>query len=141
MYSFRGDADKIYRYIKKTSNEIREVKYLKEIEEILIFYQSMDSYSLKLVYYRMIKEKNGSGMIPIFVSAIPWLLFLFSSHLEDFLFTNGSMNWLIFAIVYLLGLSISLYLHFREKAWAAFHIEIIQDILRERKDEVVSEPD
>jgi hypothetical protein len=26
-------------------------------------------------------------------------------------------------------------IHFREKAWAAFHMEIIQDILKDRKNE------
>jgi hypothetical protein len=29
-------------------------------------------------------------------------------------------------------LTLSVILHFREKAWAAFHMEIIQDILKER---------
>ncbi|KKE77946.1 hypothetical protein NSA56_15265 [Oceanobacillus caeni] len=134
MFNLRGDAHKIYLHLRKTPHQIRETKYLKEIEEIRTFYQSIETDVLKLIHYRMIKEKNGSGMIPIFVTAIPWLLFLFSTHLENFLFQDGSMLWLFFSLIYLLFLVITVILHFRENAWAAFHIEIIQDIIKDRNE-------
>ncbi|MEO2077048.1 MAG: hypothetical protein ABGX20_16900 [Bacillus sp. (in: firmicutes)] len=108
------------------------MKEIKEIESIQKFYSSLDSEKLQQIYYRMIKEKNGSGIIPIFVSSVPWLLFLFSKPLMDFLFKEGSMLWALFGCGYLLILIGSVILHFREKAWAAFHMEIIQDILKER---------
>jgi hypothetical protein len=133
MITFRGDAHKIYNRLKNNPKGIKNSKFLIEIQEIRDFYQSLDSDILMLIYYRMIKEKSGSGMIPIFVAAIPWLLFLFSSQLEHLLFEHGSLNWLIFSCIYLVSLTISLILHFKEKAWAAFHIEIIQDIINERK--------
>ncbi|WP_085992672.1 hypothetical protein [Oceanobacillus senegalensis] len=133
MPAFRGDAHKIYLHLRKKNSDLKNSKYLHEIAEIKSYYETLESDVLKLVYYRMIKEKNGSGMIPIYVSSIPWLLFLFSSHLEKFLF-KWNMYWILFSALYLLVLIISVYLHFREKAWAAFHIEIIQDILSERKD-------
>lgn len=133
MTIFRGDAHKIYRRLKKEPKKIKDIRFLMEIQEIRNFYQSIDSDLLKLIYYRMIKEKSGSGMIPIFVAAVPWLLFLFSSQLQQFLFANGSWKWIFFCFIYLVFLTISLILHFREKAWAVFHIEIIQDILNERK--------
>ncbi|MDX5476804.1 MAG: hypothetical protein LPK00_14820, partial [Bacillaceae bacterium] len=76
-----------------------------------------------------------SGIIPIFVTAVPWFLFLFSKQLQHILFEEGSSHWLIiFVIVYFVTLTLSVVLHFREKAWAAFHLEIIQDILEERKE-------
>ncbi|RTQ92744.1 hypothetical protein [Lysinibacillus telephonicus] len=133
MTIFRGDAHKIYRRLKKEPKKIRDIKFLNEIQEIRDFYQSVDSDLLKLIYYRMIKEKSGTGMIPVYVAAVPWLLFLFSSQLEHFLFANGSLKWIFFCCIYLVFLTIGLILHFREKAWADFHIEIIQDILKERK--------
>lgn len=133
MVNFRGDAHKIYHRLKNNPERISDFDFLKEIQEIRNFYQSLDCDVLKLIYYRMIKEKGGSGIIPIFVAAIPWLLFLFSSKLEELLFINGSLNWIVFCCIYLVLLTISLILHFREKAWAAFHIEIIQDIIEERK--------
>ncbi|MEH7436939.1 hypothetical protein V7182_05540 [Neobacillus drentensis] len=102
------------------------MKELKEIESIQKFYSSLDSEQLQLIYYRMIKEKNGSGIIPIFVSSFPWLLFLFSKPLMDFLFKDGSMLWALFGFGYLLILIGSVILHFREKAWASFHLEIIR---------------
>ncbi|MFD2210468.1 hypothetical protein ACFSMW_12220 [Virgibacillus halophilus] len=86
-----------------------------------------------MIRYRMIKEKNGAGVIPVLVAAIPWLLFLFSKQLQEFLFQEGSLWWLLFCILYLVLLVGGVMLHFREKAWAAFHIAMIQDILEERK--------
>jgi hypothetical protein len=138
MFSLRGDAHKIFLKIKLTLNKghtIKSIKEFKEIEEIQTFYLSIDSRTLKLIYYRMIKEKNGSGIIPIFVSSVPWLLFLFSKQLSQFLFNEGRWLWAVFGSVYLFILTISVILHFREKAWAAFHMEIIEDILEERKNQ------
>ncbi len=134
MITFRGDAHRIYRRIKNASKRIGDIKFLKEVEEIRNFYQTIDSYVLKLIYYRMVKEKSGSGIIPSFVVAVPWILLLSSRKLENILFANGSKNWIIFFSIYLIFLTVSLILHFRDKAWAAFHIEIIQDIINERKE-------
>ena len=138
MFSFRGDAHKVFLQVKRTAENgqlVRNLRDFEEVESIQKLYQSMDSGTLKLIYYRMVKEKNGSGITPIFVTAVPWLLFLFSKPLVDYLFREGSWLWLIFAIIYFTLLITSVILHFREKAWAAFHMEIIQDILSERKAE------
>ncbi|MGG3564345.1 hypothetical protein ABES03_22410 [Neobacillus rhizosphaerae] len=135
MLSFRGDAHKIYLQLNKAihnGESIKDMKGFKEIEAIQKLYYSLDSEQLQLIYYRMIKEKSGSGIIPIFVSSVPWLLFLFSKPLMDFLFKDGSMLWALFGFGYLLILIGSVILHFREKAWATFHMEIIRDILKER---------
>lgn len=134
MNLFRGDAHKIYCHLKKNPDNIPNSKYLKEMKEVRDFYQSIASDILKLIFYRLIKEKNGSGMIPVYVSSIPFLFLIFSNNLQKLLFAQGSKYWLIFIVIYLGGISFSLFLHFREKAWAASHIEIIQDILTERKD-------
>ncbi len=138
MFSFRGDAHKIYLELKNTSDNGQSYKQLPgliEIDEIKQFYHTIDSSTLKLIYYRMIKEKNGSGIIPIFVSSVPWLLFMFSNRIQEFLFQKGHMIWLIiFALLYFIILTTSVILHFREKAWAAAHIEIIQDILKKRNE-------
>ncbi|MBB2479346.1 hypothetical protein H5P36_04025 [Bacillus sp. APMAM] len=131
MFSLRGDAHKVYLQLKQ--NGVNQTNFLTEIKEIKDFYQSLDSNTLTLVYYRMIKERNASGIIPLFVSSIPWLLFLFATQLQKFLFRDGSMLWAIFGFVYLLILIVSVLLHFREKAWAAFHLAIIEDILKERE--------
>jgi hypothetical protein len=135
MFSLRGDAHKFYLQLKKISNSgqpFQQMKELIEVEEIQCFYQSIDSSTLKIIYFRMIKEKNGSGIIPIFVSSVPWLLFLFTNQLQQLLFKEGSKLWIVFGIVYMLILTITVVLHFREKAWAAFHIKIIQDTLNKR---------
>ena len=136
MFSFRGDAHRVFLHLKKASEQnlpYSTIKELTETKEIQRLYQSVDSSTLKLIYYRMIKEKNGSGIIPIFVTAVPWFLFLFSKQLQQILFEEGSSHWVIFVIVYIVTLTLSVILHFREKAWAAFHLKIIQDILEERK--------
>lgn len=136
MFSLRGDAHKIYLHLKKASNKDRSFKGMKkliEVEEIQNFYNSIDSDTLKKVYYCMIKEKNGSGIIPIIISSGPWLFLLFSNQLQDFLFKDGSLLWVVFSIIYISILSISVFLHFHERSWSFVHIEIIQEILHDRK--------
>lgn len=134
--SFRGDAHKLYLKLNKIhSKEFMQTRELAEVQEIRSFYRTVSTDLLKLVYYRMIKEKNGSGIIPIFVTAIPWFIFLFSSKLQEFLFQEGGFLWLPFSIIYMFVLIISVVLHFREKAWAGLHIEIIQDVIEERNAE------
>ncbi|WP_244857068.1 hypothetical protein [Oceanobacillus sp. J11TS1] len=129
----RGDAHKLYLQLKEMPVEdIKKSQYLRETAAIKAFYQLLDNETLRLIYFQIVKEKNGIGIIPIFATAIPWLLFLFANPLENFLFHDGSSNWMIFSIVYLILLSISLVLHFKEKAWANVHMEIIQDILTRR---------
>ncbi|WP_404452147.1 hypothetical protein LG329_17610 [Virgibacillus necropolis] len=131
MFSFRGDAHKLFLTLKG-QKDIHSNKELKETAEIKSFYESLESKTLQLVHYRMIKERNGMGMIPIFVTGIPWLLFLISDKIQDVLFTKGGMHWAAFIFLYLILLTISVIFHFKEKAWAAFHIEMIEDILSER---------
>ena len=138
MFSTKGDAHKVFLRLKRTfhnGDSIKDMKEYKEIEEIQSLYRSLDSNTLQLIHYRMIKEYNGSGMIPILVSSAPWLLLLFSKQLSTYLFHEGKWLWAVFSIVYIIALAASVIIHFREKAWAAFHMEIIQDILKERKND------
>ena len=136
MFSLRGDAHKVFLQLRQTVHQkqsIHSLKSIQEIEEIHAFYQGLDSHTLRLIYYRIIKEKNGTGIVPIFVTSVPWFFFLFSKQLQEFLFKEGLFLWGVFSLIYLVTLSLSVVVHFREKAWAAFHLEIIQDILKERK--------
>ena len=135
MFSTRGDAHKLYLKLKKITNSgepLHELSELKEMAEMKAFYEKIDCNTLDNIYYRMLKEKNGMGMIPVFVSAGPWLLFLFSKQLQEFLFKNGSKPFFIFITVYLAILIISVLLHFREKAWATIHLTVIEHILNDR---------
>ncbi|WP_164667810.1 hypothetical protein [Virgibacillus doumboii] len=131
MFSFRGDAHKLF-LILKNEKDINFNKDIREAAEIKSFYKSLESETLRLIYYRMVKEQNGTGIIPIYVTAIPWLLFLFSDKVQELLFKNGILVWLIFITIYLMLLTVSSFFHFKEKAWSALHIEIIKDVLEER---------
>ncbi|MBM7652562.1 hypothetical protein [Neobacillus cucumis] len=136
MFSLRGDAHKIYLKLKRASNKeqsFQSVKEINQIEQIQNFYITIDSPTLKKIYFCMIKEKNGSGMIPLLVSSGPWLLLLFSEQLQEFLFKEGSLLWIFFVFAYIFILTLSVILHFHEKSWAAVHIEIIDEILQARK--------
>jgi hypothetical protein len=138
MFSTKGDAHKVFLRLRSTVQNgaaIKDMKEYQEIEEIQTLYKSLDRKTLQLIHYRMIKEYNGSGMIPILVSSAPWLLLLFSKQLSTYLFHEGKWLWAGFSIIYIIALAASVIIHFREKAWAAFHMEIIQDILKERKDD------
>lgn len=135
MFSTRGDAHKLYLKLKvtaKNKHSLDELEELTEIEEIRSFYRSLKSSTLEKVYYRVLKEENGMGMIPVLVSSGPWVLLLFSKQLQEFLFKDGNMPFFIFITIYLLILVVSITLHFKEQAWAAIHSSIIKDILHER---------
>ncbi|WP_286172024.1 hypothetical protein [Gracilibacillus phocaeensis] len=106
---------------------------IKEVTEIRRFYSNINTDTLEKILYRMIKEKNGSGIIPIFVSTVPWLLFLFLEPLQKFLLKDGMFGAIVFTLFFVILLSTSVILHFREKAWAAFHIAIIKNILAKEK--------
>lgn len=135
LFSTRGDAHKLYLKFKKITDDgesLHELSELREIAEMKTFYEKIETPTLEKIYYRILKEKNGMGMIPVFVSAGPWLLFLFSKQLQEFLFKNGSMPFFIFITFYLTVLIISVILHFREKAWASIHLTMIEHILKKR---------
>ncbi len=137
MISFRGDAWKFYLKLKRTQcsgEHIEQLKEITEIEEIQKFYEALGDRLLMKIRYRMVKEKKGSGMVPILVSTIPWLLFIFSKQLQGVLFRDGSYLWALFAFFYLAILISSVIVHFRENAWANVHTEIIDDILSERRE-------
>lgn len=133
----RGDAHKLYLKLKRTYKKgqlsLNEMAEVKEVTEIIRFYSNINTDTLEKILYRMIKEKNGSGIIPIFVSTVPWLLFLFSEPLQKFLLKDGMFGAIVFALFFVILLSTSVILHFREKAWASFHIAIIKDILAKEK--------
>lgn len=87
MFSLRGDAHKVYLKLKKAAHQnqnAEEIDELAEMEEIRQLYLTLESATLRKVYYRMTKEKNGSGVVPILVSALPWLFFYFRSGCSNF---------------------------------------------------------
>ncbi|WP_453997331.1 hypothetical protein [Bacillus nitroreducens] len=136
LLSFRGDAHKIYLKLKKNVKKdytFGHMRDMEEVREIKQFYEKIDSQTLKIIYYRMLKEQNGSGMIPILITAVPWFLFLFSNQLQKFLFGKGYLYLVLFTLIYFFLLFFTVVLHFREKAWASFHIQMICDIVEERK--------
>ncbi|WP_346726732.1 hypothetical protein [Bacillus suaedaesalsae] len=136
ILSFRGDAHKLYKKLLRLNTSrkpLKQQKELVEIQEIISFYESNETAILKLIYFRMIKEKQASGIIPIFVTSVPWFFFLFSKQLQEFLFREGSLHFLLFGFFYIVTLTVSVILHFREKAWASVHVEILQDIIECRK--------
>ncbi len=137
MVSFRGDAHRFYLKLKaKNGNkqEIDELKELKEITDIMSFYEMLPTSGLKKVKFYLQKEFNGTGAIPLLITAVPWLLFIFSKPLLEWLFKGGRL-WMIFVLIYITLLLAGVILHFRERAWAKTHLVIIEDILEERKKE------
>lgn len=138
MLSFRGDVHKFYLKLKRTlqkNKSIHDLSEIKEINEIRQFYLKLSIPELMNIRYRMIKEQNGSGMIPIFFASIPWVGFVFSKQLQSFLFKDGTYLWAWFITIYGLILTASFIIHYREKAWASVHVEIIEDTLRVKERE------
>ncbi|RBW70933.1 hypothetical protein [Bacillus taeanensis] len=135
MFSLRGDAHKFYLKLKRSKRNNYPIEHfieMKEIEEIETFYKEVESPTLKTIRYRMIKEKKGSGIIPIYITSTPWLMLAFAKPLQKFLLQDGSELWLVFVLTYMAALTVSVIVHFKEKAWAAVHIEIIEEVLKKR---------
>ena len=139
MFSLRGDAHKFYLKVKKIVKSNLPLNYLeeiREINEIHSFYQKLNSNDLIKIKYRMEKEKNGSGILPVLVSSLPWLLFIFSKQLQSWLLKDDSFILLWgFIFIYVLFITLSIIIHYREKSWTSLHINILEDILKDRHDE------
>jgi hypothetical protein len=136
MFSFRGDAHKFYLKLKKTIRNgapVSRLKEMKEIGEIRQFYQQLNCPELTNIRYRMLKEKSGNGIVPILISALPWLGFLVSKQLQSLL-TKGNAIVFLFLTTYTVLTTVSVVIHYREKAWTTVHIEIIKDVIKEKDD-------
>ncbi|MFC7392940.1 hypothetical protein [Scopulibacillus cellulosilyticus] len=136
MMTFRGDAHKFYLKLKKTVSNDKEISNLPEIKEIRSidhFYDQLGDTDLTMIRYRMLKEKDGNGIIPILISALPWLGFLLSKQLQTFLM-KSYLYIFIFLVLYTVITIASIIVHYREKAWAAIHIDIIDHKLKQRRE-------
>lgn len=135
MWTFRGDAHKLYlKFRQKISQgkDLKDVKEIKEITEIKSFYEQLEKSELVKIKYRMNKERNGSGILPLMVSSLPWLLFIFSKQLQNVLLDKDSyIPIVLFILSYTFLITISIIIHFREKAWSTLHIDIIEDVLND----------
>ncbi|HET7658474.1 MAG TPA: hypothetical protein VFK37_09295, partial [Bacillales bacterium] len=135
MISLRGDGHKLYLKLKRKvgcSESVEEMKEMAEMTEMEQFYRSLKIEILEKIRLRMIKEKNGNGIIPVLVTSLPWLAFIFSKELRDLLSRNAHfLFW--FLIVYTALISFGTIIHYREKAWAAVHLEMINGIIKDKK--------
>ncbi|WP_243495044.1 hypothetical protein [Priestia aryabhattai] len=62
MFSLRGDAHKVYLKLKKAAHQNQnaaDIDELAEMEEIRQLYLTLESATLRKVYYRMTKEKTA----------------------------------------------------------------------------------
>lgn len=137
MMSLRGDVHKFYLKLRRhfeADQSIHGLNEIIEINEIQQFYHLLNSPELEKIRYRMIKEQKGNGIIPLLVSSLPWLAFIFSEELHKWVGKNFILLF-CFLIIYTFLITFSTILHYREKSWASVHIEIIDDILKERKSE------
>ncbi|GAE34735.1 hypothetical protein [Halalkalibacter akibai] len=136
MISFRGDAHKFYLRLQKKANkgiDPTQVKEIQELTDIQSFYETINTSTLRNIHYRVLKEKNGSGLIPILVTAVPWILFIFGTQVQAFFENDDSYLWLLFVFLYLIAVTISVSIHFRERSWATVHSKIIEDIVQKRE--------
>jgi hypothetical protein len=130
MFTFRGDAHKFYLKVKNSKSKL-QLKEINDLTAIIQFYQTLDSSLLYKIKYQMMKEQNASGSIPLLVTTVPWLLFIFSKPLLNLLFGDFNL-WVPFVLIYVTLLLLGIYLHFHERAWAKVHLEIIEDLLIDR---------
>jgi hypothetical protein len=135
MLSTRGDAHKFYKKLRKAKkhDKIKNLQELTELQDIMNFYEQLETGDLLKIKYKMEKEQNGSGILPLLISALPWLLFIFSKQLQTWLLQDKSYTLLwVFIFSYLSFIVLGVIIHLREKSWASVHINILEDIIGER---------
>ncbi|ARK30885.1 hypothetical protein [Halalkalibacter krulwichiae] len=136
MFSLRGDAHKFYLKLKKEAErgiDISKKKEIQELDQIRRFYKGIDTTLLININYWIRKEKSGSGLIPILITAIPWILFIFSKQVQAIFHHDDHYLWLVVVLLYIFAVTLSVVIHFKERAWATLHAQIIEDILTIRK--------
>lgn len=131
--AFRGDAHRLYEKVKHAvdnGTNIEDLPEIKEMQAIDQFYDGLSRQNLELIRYRMLKEKDGNGMIPLLISALPWLGFLLSKQPQTVLL-KSYVYVFIFLILYTVVTTVSVIIHYREKAWACVHIDMIDNKLKQ----------
>ncbi|OLO25088.1 hypothetical protein BTR23_25595, partial [Alkalihalophilus pseudofirmus] len=114
------------------NQNIKNLREIKEINNIQSFYETLPINELKMIQYRMIKEQNGSGMFPILISILPWLGLIFSKQIQKIAEKNIYFIY-IFLTLFTCFALIFILLHYREKAWASLHTEVLKDIIENRQ--------
>jgi len=91
----------VFKAKKRLENKqpIHQLEELVEIKEIKEFYKQLHTSDLINIRYRMIKEQNGTGIIPFIVGSLPWLGFIFSKQLQTLLFKDGLYLWVWFLLL------------------------------------------
>lgn len=136
MLSLRGDGHKFYLKLKRVyarNHSVKAMRELAEIDEMQRFYRSLTREDLEKIRLRMLKEKSGNGMIPLLVSSLPWLAFIFSKELRTLLSRSAHL-FFWFLVIYTALIIFSSIIHYREKAWAIVHLETIDQIIKEKTD-------
>lgn len=129
MRLLNGDVDALYRALSRRSpapgHALRELDDLRAMRR---FYDSLSADDRRLLRARMKKEARGIGMIPVALSTLPLLTFVFARQLErQVALVQDRALWLL-AAAFVLGLA-ALYIHHRQRALATLHLTLLDDAI------------
>lgn len=132
MFYPAGDAHRLYRRLRRRYPgtppvPLPELDHLREIHR---FYTSLDPDDLRLLLAWLKKERKGVGMIPVTLPAVIWFAFLFSSTIEKTVTERWPLGWVVLLALWVPVVLITVYVHFRERAWTDLHIALAEDALR-----------
>lgn len=129
----RGDVDCFYHALQRDhpippSGHITKLDHVRAIAE---YYAGLPQSERLLLLAWAKKEESGIGMIPLALSAIPFLGLLLGTRVQE-PFAKTSV-WVVFSLwgVASLVLLLGFYVHQRQKAFSMLHIVLLEQAIKQ----------
>lgn len=125
---FRGDADRLYRSLKRAfpappSGKIREVDHVRSIRD---YYARIDPGERQLLLAWAKKEESGLGIIPAALSGVPLIGLIFAPFLQQSIKHVAPRAWVLLWLFGAVAFVAGVYIHHRQKAWSTLHVHLLE---------------
>lgn len=131
----RGDVDRFYCSMRQDHPTPVQgpLPCLDHVRAIAQYYDGLPQQERLLLLAWAKKEESGIGVIPLALSAVPFLGLLLGTRVQDPL--NGRPLWFTFGlwIVASIFLVLAYYTHQRQKAFTTLHIVLLEQAIERAK--------
>jgi hypothetical protein len=133
----KGDVHRFYLSLRRDlpAPDHKPIPHLQQVREIATYYAGISPDDRRLLLAWAKKEESGLGLIPTALSGIPLLGLLFAPFIQAVVRGLSphawALIWAIGAIFFLAGI----YIHFRQRAFTALHIQVLEYSIRAEEHE------
>lgn len=128
----RGDVDRFYRALKQDhpTPPAGRLACLDHVRSIAQYYDGLSQQERLLLLAWAKKEESGIGVIPLTLSAVPFVGLLLGNRLSEPL--NRLPVWVTFASWMLASLLVvaGYYVHQRQKAYTKLHLVLLEQAVK-----------